>query len=225
MPLVTGLVVLVFGGLTLYLQDETFIKLKPTIIYALFAAVLLGGLVRPAARCLRFVFDSVFQLTEEGWRKLTMRWALFFVVHGDPERDRLALGLDRYLGRVQDLRLPAAHDRLRAGADAALDAVRIEEKPDIRRPSGAKPAKHGGPRTLSQRAPSRFRPCKPRERLLVDRPHLLVGDLPVAADQEGLRHAVDAPLDRRAPAFIDADRGERIAEAPRKRRAFSGASL
>jgi intracellular septation protein len=78
MPLVTAVVVVVFGGLTLALQNETFIKLKPTIIYLLFAAVLLGGLAfrKPL---LGMVFDSVFHLTDEGWRKLTLRWALFFV--------------------------------------------------------------------------------------------------------------------------------------------------
>ena len=77
MPLVTAVVVVVFGGLTLALQNETFIKLKPTIIYILFGAVLLGGLAfrKPL---LGMVFDSVFNLTDEGWRKLTLRWALFF---------------------------------------------------------------------------------------------------------------------------------------------------
>ncbi len=79
MPLVTAVVVLVFGGLTLILQDELFIKLKPTIIYLLFAGVLLGGLAfgKPL---LGMVFDSVFHLTAEGWRKLTLRWAVFFLV-------------------------------------------------------------------------------------------------------------------------------------------------
>ncbi len=79
MPLATAGIVMVFGGLTLFLQDETFIKLKPTIIYSLFAAVLFGGLFtgRPL---LAFVLDSVFQLKDEGWRKLTLRWAVFFVV-------------------------------------------------------------------------------------------------------------------------------------------------
>ena len=79
MPLVSAVVVVVFGGLTLILQDELFIKLKPTIIYVLFGSVLLGGLAfrKPL---LGMVFDSVFNLTEEGWRKLTVRWALFFFV-------------------------------------------------------------------------------------------------------------------------------------------------
>ena len=78
MPVVTAIVVLIFGGLTLVFHNDTFIKLKPTIIYALFAASLFGGLAfrKPL---LGMVFDAVFDLTEEGWRKLTWRWALFFV--------------------------------------------------------------------------------------------------------------------------------------------------
>jgi len=78
MPLVTAVVVVVFGGATLILQDEQFIKLKPTIIYVLFGGVLLGGLAFGKS-LLGMVFDSVFNLTEEGWRKLTLRWALFFL--------------------------------------------------------------------------------------------------------------------------------------------------
>ena len=77
MPLITAVIVLVFGSLTLVLHDELFIKLKPTIIYLLFGAVLLGGLVL-GKPLLGTIFDSVFHLTEEGWRKLTLRWALFF---------------------------------------------------------------------------------------------------------------------------------------------------
>jgi intracellular septation protein len=78
MPLVTAVIVLVFGSLTLVLHDELFIKLKPTIIYLLFGGVLLGGLAFGKS-LLGIVFDSVFHLTEEGWRKLTLRWALFFL--------------------------------------------------------------------------------------------------------------------------------------------------
>jgi intracellular septation protein len=79
MPVVTAIIVVVFGGLTLFLHDATFIKVKPTIIYALFGSILLGGLFfnKPL---LGMVLDSMFQLTEEGWRKLTLRWALFFFV-------------------------------------------------------------------------------------------------------------------------------------------------
>ncbi|HEX3937813.1 MAG TPA: septation protein A [Xanthobacteraceae bacterium] len=77
MPVVTAIIVVIFGGLTLFLHDATFIKVKPTIIYALFGAVLIGGLFfnKPL---LGVVFDSLFDLTDEGWRKLTLRWALFF---------------------------------------------------------------------------------------------------------------------------------------------------
>ena len=77
MPLVTAAIVLVFGGLTLFLHDELFIKLKPTIIYVLFGGTLLGGLA-VGKPLLETLFDSVFHLTEEGWRKLTWRWVLFF---------------------------------------------------------------------------------------------------------------------------------------------------
>ena len=77
MAIVSGVIVTVFGSLTLVLHDETFIKVKPTIIYALFGVTLTFGLMfrKPL---LELVFDSVFSLTEEGWRKLTVRWALFF---------------------------------------------------------------------------------------------------------------------------------------------------
>jgi intracellular septation protein len=78
MPLVTAMVVVVFGTLTLALHDEQFIKVKPTIIYVLFGSALLAGLVFGKS-LLGVVFDSVFHLTEEGWRKLTLRWALFFL--------------------------------------------------------------------------------------------------------------------------------------------------
>jgi intracellular septation protein len=78
MLLVSGAVVLVFGTLTLYLHDDSFIKLKPTIVYLTFAAFLGVGLwlKRPV---LELLLGSVFNLTEPGWRKLTLRWALFFI--------------------------------------------------------------------------------------------------------------------------------------------------
>src|SRR6476646_5491359 len=77
MPIVTAVIVLVFGGLTLILHDDLFIKVKPTIIYVLFGGTLAAGLAfdKPL---LGMVFDSVFHLREEGWRKLTVRWMFFF---------------------------------------------------------------------------------------------------------------------------------------------------
>lgn len=78
MPLISGVVVFVFGALTLYLQDDVFIKMKPTIVNTLFGAILLGGLLFGKA-LLGYVFDSAFKLDAEGWRKLTLRWGLFFL--------------------------------------------------------------------------------------------------------------------------------------------------
>jgi intracellular septation protein len=78
MPLVTGVFVLVFGALTLYLNDDLFIKVKPTLVNGLFAAILFSGLFFGKS-LLKIVFDGTFRLTTEGWRKLTWRWAFFFV--------------------------------------------------------------------------------------------------------------------------------------------------
>ncbi|MBO0347067.1 septation protein A [Roseibium sp. CAU 1637] len=79
MPLVTGVVVLVFGALTLWLHDDLFIKLKPTIVNVLFGSVLLGGLLFGKS-LLGYVFDGAFRLSEQGWRILTFRWGIFFFV-------------------------------------------------------------------------------------------------------------------------------------------------
>ncbi|MGO4564503.1 septation protein A [Rhizobium sp. 2YAF20] len=78
MPFISGLVVLVFGSLSIYLQDETFIKMKPTIINTLFGVALLGGLAFGKS-LLGYVFNAAFQLDEAGWRKLTIRWGIFFL--------------------------------------------------------------------------------------------------------------------------------------------------
>lgn len=78
MPLVSGVVVFVFGALTLFLHNDVFIKMKPTIVNALFAAVLLGGLAFGKS-LLGYVFESAFHLDAEGWKKLTFRWGLFFL--------------------------------------------------------------------------------------------------------------------------------------------------
>lgn len=78
MPLISGVVVFIFGALTLYLQNETFIKMKPTIVNTLFGAILLGGLLFGKS-LLGYVFDAAFKLNAEGWRKLTLRWGIFFL--------------------------------------------------------------------------------------------------------------------------------------------------
>ena len=78
--LFSGVMVVVLGGLTIWLHNETFIKVKPTIYYTLVAALLTFGLMtgRPL---LKLVLGSAYPgLDEEGWRKLTRNWAIFFAV-------------------------------------------------------------------------------------------------------------------------------------------------
>ena len=77
MAIVTAVVVFVFGALTLILHDETFIKMKPTIVYTLFAAILAGGLLFNRS-FIAIMFDQMFNLTPHGWRILTARWAVWF---------------------------------------------------------------------------------------------------------------------------------------------------
>jgi len=77
MQLMTLVLVVVFGGLTVWLNDERFFKMKPTIIYALFAAVLAVGLARGQSY-LQFVMDEVLPMAAEGWMILTRRVAIFF---------------------------------------------------------------------------------------------------------------------------------------------------
>lgn len=79
MPVVTCIAVLFFGALTFVFNDDHFIKLKPTIVNTIFGAALLGGLAF-GKMLLPIVLDSVMQLTEEGWRKLTVRWGAFFFI-------------------------------------------------------------------------------------------------------------------------------------------------
>jgi intracellular septation protein len=72
-----AIVVGIFGGLTLWLNDQTFIKMKPTIIQGLFSVVLFGGLAFGRA-FLKPVFGLAWRMDEVGWEQLTMRYALFF---------------------------------------------------------------------------------------------------------------------------------------------------
>ena len=79
MPLITAVVVGVFGGLTIYLEDDTFIKMKPTIVQVAFGVILLTGLAfgRPF---LKNLMGSAWAMDDEGWRKLTFRFGVFFLV-------------------------------------------------------------------------------------------------------------------------------------------------
>ena len=78
MPIFTAVLVVIFGGLTLYLQNDLFIKMKPSVLYAFFGALLLGGL-NFNRLFIKYVFGQAFELDEAGWRKLTIRWGIFFL--------------------------------------------------------------------------------------------------------------------------------------------------
>lgn len=78
LPLVSGMIVLAFGGLTLYLQDETFIKLKPTIVNVLFAIVIFGGMAF-GKNYVKSLLGTMVALKGEGWRLLAIRWGIFFI--------------------------------------------------------------------------------------------------------------------------------------------------
>ena len=78
MPLFTFVLVMIFGGLTLYLKNDIFIKMKPTVLYGFFGAVLLGGL-SVNRLFIKYVFAQAFELDETGWKKLTVRWGIFFL--------------------------------------------------------------------------------------------------------------------------------------------------
>jgi len=96
MPLVTAVAVLFFGGLTFFFQDKTFIQLKPTIVNLLFGCALLIGLAL-GKLLLPIALDSVLHLDEEGWKKLTLRWGLFFfVLAGLNEAVRLTQSWDAW---------------------------------------------------------------------------------------------------------------------------------
>lgn len=79
MPIISCGFVMLFGGLTLWMEDATFIKIKPTVVNLLFAAILLIG-VAVGRHPMKLVMGSVLELTAEGWRTLTLRWGLFFIV-------------------------------------------------------------------------------------------------------------------------------------------------
>jgi intracellular septation protein len=79
MSIVSGIIVAVFGGLTLFLHDETFFRMKPTIIYTLFGSLLLGGLML-GKPLIAAVLGEAVDLTEEGWKILSLRWGVFFFV-------------------------------------------------------------------------------------------------------------------------------------------------
>lgn len=78
MPLITAIVVGIFGGLTLLLHDEIFIKIKPTIVNIIFASILLGG-VACKKGLLRYLLGEAFTMSEKAWRIFSFRWGVFFL--------------------------------------------------------------------------------------------------------------------------------------------------
>ena len=78
MPTMGASIVLIFGGLTIYFNDETFIKMKPTIINAVFAVILYGGIILKKP-LLKYLLGAALKLEEQGWKILTQRWIAFFI--------------------------------------------------------------------------------------------------------------------------------------------------
>ena len=78
MPTVGAIIVLLFGGLTIYFDNETFFKMKPTIINLLFAAILFGGAIIKK-HLLKFLLGAALKLEDTGWKILTQRWIAFFI--------------------------------------------------------------------------------------------------------------------------------------------------
>ncbi len=79
MPLFSAIIILIFGGLTIFLRDETFIKMKPSIIYLSFAFILGFGLFFKKSY-LKFLLSSALPMKDEGWMKLTKRFCIFFLL-------------------------------------------------------------------------------------------------------------------------------------------------
>ena len=78
-PLVSGILITFFGGLTLYFDNKIFFYMKPTIINILFAAVLFFGRYFTEKPLLKVFFQNAFSLEDEGWKKLNYRWISFFL--------------------------------------------------------------------------------------------------------------------------------------------------
>ena len=78
-PLVGGIIISLFGGLTLYFDNPVFIYMKPTIVNIIFAAILIFGKIFFNKNFLKFFLKTAFQLDDTGWNKLNSRWAIFFI--------------------------------------------------------------------------------------------------------------------------------------------------
>ena len=130
MAVVTAVIVGVFGGLTLWFNDETFIKVKPTIVQALFAVILLGGLLFKKPM-LKYVLGKVWPIDDAGFFKLSFRFGLFFCSDGGAERGGLAHPGHRYVGAVQGV-----------GPDGPDLCLCDEPDQSVRDPPPARPRAH-----------------------------------------------------------------------------------
>lgn len=94
----SAVLVVGFGALTLWFREPKFIQIKPTIIYLFFAALLIGGVLRGRA-LLKYVLEAAYDgLTDEGWRKLSLSWGLFFLaLAGANELMRAVMSFDTWL--------------------------------------------------------------------------------------------------------------------------------
>jgi intracellular septation protein A len=120
----SGVTVVVLGGITIWLHDETFIKIKPTIYYAVVAGLLLFGLYTKR-NLLQMVLGSAYPgLSEHGWRVLTRNWALFFIAMALINEAGLAEQQHRLLGVVQALGRPSRHLPFRDSQCADADEAR-----------------------------------------------------------------------------------------------------
>jgi len=79
LPLIGGIIISIFGGLTLYFNNPVFLYMKPTIINIIFAIVLIFGKVFLNQNFLKFFFNNAIQMNEIGWDKLNYRWIIFFI--------------------------------------------------------------------------------------------------------------------------------------------------
>ena len=78
-PLTSGILITLFGGLTLYFNNNIFFYMKPTIINLLFACILFFGQIFYKKHLLKFLFQNSINLKDEGWKKLNIRWIYFFI--------------------------------------------------------------------------------------------------------------------------------------------------
>ena len=78
-PLTSGIIITLFGGLTLYFDNKIFFYMKPTIVNLLFAAVLFFGKYFTRKPLLKIFFQNALNLEDEGWKKLNYRWMCFFI--------------------------------------------------------------------------------------------------------------------------------------------------